>query len=156
MTSSAGNGNAGAAGAPSFNSTVPKPHSLTATWVYIDSYRLLVGKRSSDGTLANPAGQFAVAHEPLGVALERVVRFHRVGVQPRDQRYVRACVHGVMMVGEYGADAFNNGKNAEDQASQASATTTLTTQITEHYSADGVDADHVVLGGAIYALSDEW
>ena len=61
-----------------------------------------------------------------------------------------------MMVGEYGADAFNTGKNAEDQASQASATTTLTTQIVQHYSANRVDANHVVLGGAIYALSDEW
>ena len=61
-----------------------------------------------------------------------------------------------MMVGEYGADAFNNSKNAEDQASQASATTTLTTQITQHYSALAVDAAHVVVGGTIYSLSDEW
>jgi hypothetical protein len=61
-----------------------------------------------------------------------------------------------MMVGEYGADAFNNTKGAEDQDSQASATTTLTTQIAKNYSALAADAAHVVLGGTIYSLSDEW
>ena len=61
-----------------------------------------------------------------------------------------------MMVGEYGADAYNNSKNAEDQASQATATTTLTTQIIQHYSATAVDSAHPALGGTIYELSDEW
>lgn len=61
-----------------------------------------------------------------------------------------------MMVGEYGADAFNNGKAAEDEDSQASATTTLTNQITQHYSALAADSAHVVIGGTIYSLSDEW
>lgn len=61
-----------------------------------------------------------------------------------------------LVVGEYGADAFNNLTGMEDQASQASATVMLTTQITEHYSARAVDAEHVVVGGAIYCLSDEW
>lgn len=59
-----------------------------------------------------------------------------------------------MIVGEYGADAFNNTKGAEDQAAQASATTTLTQQIVAYYSAN--DPNRPVLGGAIYALSDEW
>jgi Glycosyl hydrolases family 2, TIM barrel domain len=61
-----------------------------------------------------------------------------------------------MLVGEYGADAFNNNEGAEDQDSQASATTTLTTQITKNYSALALDGAHVVLGGTIYSLSDEW
>ena len=61
-----------------------------------------------------------------------------------------------MMVGEYGADAFNNTKSAEDQDSQSTATSTLTTQIIQHYSAAAVDATHPVVGGAIYSLSDEW
>jgi hypothetical protein len=61
-----------------------------------------------------------------------------------------------MMVGEYGADAFNNSKNAEDDDSQATATSTLTTQIIQHYSAAAADSAHVVVGGSIYSLSDEW
>ncbi len=61
-----------------------------------------------------------------------------------------------MMVGEYGADAFNNNKNAEDDDSQATATSTLTTQIIQHFSAAAVDSGHSVLGGTIYSLSDEW
>lgn len=59
-----------------------------------------------------------------------------------------------MLVGEYGADAFNNQKGMEDQAAQASATTTLTQQIIAYYSAS--NPSRPVLGGAIYALSDEW
>jgi hypothetical protein len=61
-----------------------------------------------------------------------------------------------MMVGEYGADAFNNNTNAEDQASQATATSTLTMQIIQHYSAAAADSGHPVLGGTPYSLSDEW
>lgn len=61
-----------------------------------------------------------------------------------------------MIVGEYGADAFNSKTNSEDQASQATATNTLTNQIILHYSSNGMDAAHCVIGGTIYALTDEW
>ena len=305
MTSSAGMGgsSAGAAGAPPQNPPVPKPQSATASWVYIDGYRLMVGKRASDGTLANPtpfklkgvswspAGvgesngngyvKLYTSHAGTDVPLIAGLHANTVktydpfernaqGLAVLDQLYASgvmvvmqvmaskfttpsdaaaaasyfkghpailgwivgnefnynnlygaanfdaavtqvngaiSAIHAAdpdhpvlvsygelptadvygripadiwainlypnldlasrftawaklskkpMMVGEYGADAFNNGKNAEDQASQASATTTLTTQITQHYSASGVDADHAVLGGTIYSLSDEW
>ncbi|HEY1532364.1 MAG TPA: glycoside hydrolase family 2 TIM barrel-domain containing protein, partial [Polyangiaceae bacterium] len=75
-----------------------------------------------------------------------------------DSRFVAwaALSKKPMMVGEYGADAFNNNTNAEDQASQATATSTLTAQIIQHYSASAVDSAHLVLGGTIYSLSDEW
>jgi hypothetical protein len=61
-----------------------------------------------------------------------------------------------MLVGEYGADAFDNHQMAEDQAMQASATQALTTEIMQHYSAIANDAAHPVLGGTIYELCDEW
>ncbi|HWZ92431.1 MAG TPA: glycoside hydrolase family 2 TIM barrel-domain containing protein, partial [Polyangiaceae bacterium] len=61
-----------------------------------------------------------------------------------------------MLVGEYGADAFNNNSMAEDQDMQSTATATLTTQIMQHYSATANDAMHPVIGGTIYELSDEW
>jgi hypothetical protein len=61
-----------------------------------------------------------------------------------------------MMVGEYGADAFNNNSMVEDQAMQSTATNTLTTQIMQHYSATMNDLNHPVVGGTIYELSDEW
>lgn len=61
-----------------------------------------------------------------------------------------------MLVGEYGADAFNNNSMAEDQDMQATATGTLTTQIMQHYSAVANDSGHPVVGGTIYELSDEW
>ena len=61
-----------------------------------------------------------------------------------------------MLVGEYGADAFDNRQMAEDQEMQASATQTLTTEIMQHYSAIANDAAHPVLGGTIYELTDEW
>jgi len=61
-----------------------------------------------------------------------------------------------MLVGEYGADAFNNKTMAEDQDMQATATNSLTTQIMQHYSALANDSGHPVLGGTIYELSDEW
>jgi hypothetical protein len=61
-----------------------------------------------------------------------------------------------MIVGEYGADAFNNNSMVEDQAMQSTATNTLTTQIMQHYSAIMNDVNHPVVGGTIYELSDEW
>jgi hypothetical protein len=61
-----------------------------------------------------------------------------------------------MMVGEYGADDFNNNTMMEDQDDQATATNTLTTQIMQHYSAVVNDATHPSIGGTIYELSDEW
>ncbi len=61
-----------------------------------------------------------------------------------------------MMVGEYGADAFNNTTMVEDQDSQSTATSTLTTQVMQHYSATVNDATHPSIGGTIYTLSDEW
>ena len=61
-----------------------------------------------------------------------------------------------MMVGEYGADAFNNNTMVEDDDSQATATNSLTTQIMQHYSAITNDSTHPVIGGTIYELSDEW
>ena len=296
-------GSAGAAGAPPVVPNVPKPQSPTASWVYIDGYRLMVGKRASDGSLAtptpfkvkgvcwSPAGigesnsngysklytSHAAADVPLIAGLhantvktydpfERTAQGTAVldklyasgvmvvmqvmaskftpasdaaatvsyfkghpaiigwllgnefnynnlyGAANLDQAVAQvnsaiSAIHAAdpdhpvlvsygelptaadyaripadiwainlypnldlasrftawaklskkpMMVGEYGADAFNNAKSAEDQPSQASATTTLTTQITQHYSALAVDADHAVLGGTIYSLSDEW
>ncbi|MBL9100430.1 MAG: hypothetical protein JNL82_05705 [Myxococcales bacterium] len=59
-----------------------------------------------------------------------------------------------MFVSEYGADAFNNMTDAEDQAAQAEATEVLTLQIGDHLSAD--DPRRACLGGTIYALTDEW
>src|SRR5450755_2617521 len=44
-------GSAGASGPPP---GVPMPKSPTASWVYVNGYRLMVGERASDGTLANP------------------------------------------------------------------------------------------------------
>jgi len=61
-----------------------------------------------------------------------------------------------LLVGEYGADAFNNQTMVEDQDMQATATDSLTTQIMQHYSAVAIDSGHPVVGGTIYALSDEW
>ncbi len=61
-----------------------------------------------------------------------------------------------MLVGEYGADAFNNNSMAEDQDMQVTATSTLTTQIMQHYSATANDSGHPAVGGTIYELSDEW
>jgi hypothetical protein len=294
-------GNSGAAGAPPV--TVPKPVSATASWVYIDGYRLMVGKRASDGSLATPTpfklkgvswsptvigesngngySKLYTAHAATDVPLIAGLHANTVktydplernaqGTAVLDQLYAQgvmvvmqvmasryttpadaaatatyfkghpailawlvgnefnynnlygasnfdaaltqvnsalSAIHAAdpdhpvlvsygelptadvysripadiwsinlypnldlasrfvawpklsrkpMMVGEYGADAFNNSTGAEDQASQASATTTLTTQITQHYSALATDAAHVVLGGTIYSLSDEW
>ncbi|HTA91341.1 MAG TPA: hypothetical protein VK745_17270, partial [Polyangiaceae bacterium] len=46
--------NGGNAGASTPPPGVPMPKSPTASWVYVNGYRLMVGKRASDGTLANP------------------------------------------------------------------------------------------------------
>jgi hypothetical protein len=59
-----------------------------------------------------------------------------------------------MFVGEYGADAWNNTTNGEDQAAQSVAISTLTNQIREWLSAN--DPAFSVLGGTPYALTDEW
>jgi hypothetical protein len=293
--------NAGSAGAPPI--TVRMPVSATASWVYVDGYRLMVGKRASDGSLATPTpfklkgvswcptgigenndngySKLYVAHAALDVPLIAGLHANTVktydpfersaqGTAVLDQLYAQglmvvmqvmaskntlpadaaataghfkdhpailawivgnefnynklygavsfeaaltqvnsaiAAIHAAdpdhpvmvgygelptadvysqipadiwsinlypsldlasrfvawpklsnkpMPVGEYGADAFNNGTGAEDQESQASATTTLTTQITQQYSALAADSAHVVLGGTIYSLSDEW
>jgi exo-beta-1,3-glucanase (GH17 family) len=59
-----------------------------------------------------------------------------------------------MYIGEYGADAWNANANvnAEDQQSQADATTALTQLIVENSVKNG----GVCLGGIIYAFNDEW
>jgi hypothetical protein len=61
-----------------------------------------------------------------------------------------------IVVGEYGADAWNNKAvpPAEDQGAQAEATTTLTQQIQAYYSA--TNPNRPVLGGCIFELADEW
>jgi exo-beta-1,3-glucanase (GH17 family) len=61
-----------------------------------------------------------------------------------------------IVVGEYGADAWNGKATppAEDQDAQATATTTLTQQIQAYYSA--TNPNRPVLGGCIFELADEW
>jgi hypothetical protein len=59
-----------------------------------------------------------------------------------------------MMVGEYGADAFDTRTNRENQAAQADAIDQLTRQIVAQYSAD--DPSHAALGGTPFSLTDEW
>lgn len=59
-----------------------------------------------------------------------------------------------MFVGEYGADAYNSKTAAEDQPSQATATTRLTEQIQSQMNA--VDPNLAALGGCIFNLTDEW
>ena len=59
-----------------------------------------------------------------------------------------------MLVGEYGADAYDSGARREDQAAQAHAVAELTRQIAAQYSAD--DPSRSVLGGTPFTLSDEW
>lgn len=73
-----------------------------------------------------------------------------------DSRFVAwpALSDRPMFVSEYGADAFDNGAGAEDQAAQAEATEILTMQIVDHYSAD--DPAEPGLGGTIFVLTDEW
>jgi len=57
-----------------------------------------------------------------------------------------------MLLGEYGADAWNSLEEREDEESQAYATTVLTNQIVEHSAVRGGDC----LGGFIFELADEW
>ncbi|MBL9038119.1 MAG: hypothetical protein JNG84_06365 [Archangium sp.] len=57
-----------------------------------------------------------------------------------------------MMLGEYGADAWNALLPAEDQASQAMATEALTREIHTNWSGSG----GVAIGGAIFEWCDEW
>ena len=59
-----------------------------------------------------------------------------------------------MMIGEYGADAWDQRTNRENLPAQAEAIDQLTRQITAQYSAD--DPARTVLGGTPFTLSDEW
>jgi len=61
-----------------------------------------------------------------------------------------------ILVGEYGADAWNAklAPPGEDQDSQAQATTTLTQQI--QMSSSATHPSRPVLGGCIFELADEW
>jgi exo-beta-1,3-glucanase (GH17 family) len=59
-----------------------------------------------------------------------------------------------MFIAEYGADAYNSTTQSEDQASQANANTILTNALAQYYSAN--NKNHPVLGGAVFAFSDEW
>jgi exo-beta-1,3-glucanase (GH17 family) len=61
-----------------------------------------------------------------------------------------------IIVGEYGADAWNAKATppGEDQDSQATATTMLTQQIQAYYSAK--NPSRPVVGGCIFELADEW
>ncbi|APR79323.1 Hypothetical protein A7982_04670 [Minicystis rosea] len=57
-------------------------------------------------------------------------------------------------VGEYGADAYDNKVNAEDQSAQAKALESLTLEIRKNLSA--ADAGNVCVGGCPYEWNDEW
>ncbi|MBL8950217.1 MAG: hypothetical protein JNK82_05535 [Myxococcaceae bacterium] len=57
-----------------------------------------------------------------------------------------------MMLGEYGADAWNALVPGEDQAAQAAATFALTREIHRSWSGDG----GVAIGGALFEWCDEW
>jgi hypothetical protein len=57
-----------------------------------------------------------------------------------------------MMLGEYGADAWNALLPAEDQAAQAAATEALTAEIHAQWSGAG----GVAIGGALFEWCDEW
>jgi hypothetical protein len=59
-----------------------------------------------------------------------------------------------MFVGEYGADAYNTKLAAEDQDSQATATTRLTQQIRAQTNL--TDPKLPALGGCVFNLTDEW
>jgi hypothetical protein len=59
-----------------------------------------------------------------------------------------------LMVGEYGADAYDTNARRENQTAQADAVAQLTQQIVAQYSAD--DPSHAALGGTPFTLSDEW
>jgi hypothetical protein len=57
-----------------------------------------------------------------------------------------------MMLGEYGADAWNSRLPGEDQAAQAFATEALTREIHLNWSGTG----GVAVGGALFEWCDEW
>lgn len=57
-----------------------------------------------------------------------------------------------LLLGEYGADAWNSLINAEDTASQADATFALTAEIHAQWSGTG----GVAIGGAVFEWNDEW
>jgi hypothetical protein len=57
-----------------------------------------------------------------------------------------------MIVGEYGADAYDTADNREDQSAQAEAVRTLTGHIRNNLSKD----NGVAVGGILFAFSDEW
>jgi len=57
-----------------------------------------------------------------------------------------------LFFGEYGADAFNANRNAEDQEAQAHATKVLTEKIVQRSSLKGGE----LLGGFLFEFSDEW
>lgn len=59
-----------------------------------------------------------------------------------------------MFLGEYGADAYDAGQGAVNEAAQAEATRALTLEILDH-GASRVDGGHC-LGGTIFEWSDEW
>jgi hypothetical protein len=59
-----------------------------------------------------------------------------------------------IIVGEYGADAYNAKLNREDEDAQAEATTKLTQQIQASYSAQ--HPNRPVIGGCVFELADEW
>ncbi len=59
-----------------------------------------------------------------------------------------------LYIAEFGATAFNDKKQGEDDASQALALRSLLTQIQENLSAK--NPDHVLVGGAIFEFADEW
>jgi hypothetical protein len=62
-------GSTGAAGSGGSTSQHAPPQSPTASLVYVDGYRLMVGKRASDGTLASPTPYEVrgVSWSPTGV-----------------------------------------------------------------------------------------
>mmetsp|Transcript_100100 Transcript_100100/g.278913 ORF Transcript_100100/g.278913 Transcript_100100/m.278913 type:complete len:437 (+) Transcript_100100:45-1355(+) len=59
-----------------------------------------------------------------------------------------------MFLGEYGADAYNTNIHAEDEDSQAKATTMLTQEIMAHSSV--ANPEGTCVGGFIFEFADEW
>ncbi|QMS85440.1 glycoside hydrolase family 2 TIM barrel-domain containing protein [Candidatus Xianfuyuplasma coldseepsis] len=59
-----------------------------------------------------------------------------------------------MYIAEYGADAWNANIDAEDETSQAYATTQLTQEIIDNSSE--IYPDNTSIGGTIFSFADEW
>lgn len=59
-----------------------------------------------------------------------------------------------MYIAEYGADSWNANINAEDETSQAYATTQLTQEIIDNSSE--IYPDNTSIGGTIFSFADEW